>query len=129
MILAKKFGPQKLSKSTKEDPILFKDLLSIMCVNGAPIANITHSLQDYFCWSDACNHCMGGFNSTGKAWQWSVTKKYIDRISINHLEFIAFVVTIMMILKGKKKDSNVFAFTDSSSDPWLRMNFLFFQIT
>ena len=54
MQLGKKFGPQKLPKSTKEDFELFKDFLLIMSVKGAPITNITHSLPDYFCWSDAC---------------------------------------------------------------------------
>ena len=102
MILAKKFGPKKLSESMKEDLILFKDLLSIMSVNGVSITNITHSLPEYFCWSDACNYGMGGFNSIGQAWQWTIPKEYIDRISMNLLEFIVSVVTIMLALKGKK---------------------------
>ena len=115
MMLAKKFGSQKLSKNTKEDLILFKDLLAIMSTNKASIANITHSLPDYFCWSNACNHGIGVFNSMGQAWQWNIPKEYINKISINLLEFIASVVTIMLTLKDKKKDSKVFAFTDNSS--------------
>ena len=51
--LANKYGPQTLSEGTKNDLDLFKDLLSIMSDTGTSIQNITHSLPDIFCWSDA----------------------------------------------------------------------------
>ena len=63
MQLAKKHGPQRLPSSTKEDLELFKNFLSRMSTNCAPFANITHSLPDLFCWSDACSYWMGGFNN------------------------------------------------------------------
>ena len=115
MTLAKKFGPQKLSDSTKEDLNLFKDSLSLMSTNGVSITNITSSLLDFFCWSDACNHGMGGYSSTGQAWQWKLPQKYVNVTSINLLEFLASVVTIIITLKNEKKDSRIFAFTNNSS--------------
>ena len=115
MYLAKKFGPQKLSIGTREDLALFKDLLSIMSTNGSSIANITYSLPDHFCWSDACKHGMGGFNDSGQAWQWRIPDQHIGKLSINLLEFLASVITIMITLEGKEKDSRIFALTDNSS--------------
>ncbi len=115
MHLAKKFGPQKLSGGSREDLVLFKDLLAIMSTNGASIANITFSLPDYFCWSDACSYGMGGYNSAGQAWQWKLPSQYINKVSINLLEFVASVVTIILTLQGREKDSRIFAFTDNSS--------------
>ena len=65
--LAKKFGPQKLPLGTIRDLELFKDMLSMMSSKGTSIQNITYSLPDMFCWSDACEYGIGGYNSKGKA--------------------------------------------------------------
>ena len=113
--LSKKFGPQKLSQGTREDISLFKDLLSIMSLEGSSIQNITHSLPDIFCWSDACEFGLGGFNSNGLAWQWEIPKKLQGRASINLLEFIASVITIILSLENQSKNKKVFALTDNSS--------------
>ena len=114
-LLAKKFGPQKLSQGTREDILLFKDFLSIMSLEGSAIQNITHSLPDIFCWSDACEYGLGGFDSNGLAWQWEIPKKLRGRASINLLEFIASVITILLSLKGLTKNKKIFALTDNSS--------------
>lgn len=113
--LAKKFGPQKLSPGTKADVNLFKDLLAIMSIRGSSIQNITHSLPDIFCWSDACEYGLGGFDSRGRAWQWMIPEKLRGRASINLLEFIASVTTILFSLQGLSKNKKVFALTDNSS--------------
>ena len=113
--LSKKFGPQKLSQGTREDILLFKDFLSIMNLKGSSIQNITHSLPDVFCWSDACEFGLGGFNSKGLAWQWKIPKNLRGRASINLLEFIASIITILFSTKNLSKNKKVFALTDNSS--------------
>ena len=80
--LAKNFDSQKLSKGTKEDIELFKDLVAIMSTNGTSIHNVTHSLPNVF-WSDACEFGFGGFNNKGKAWQWQIPPK-LRGLSFNH---------------------------------------------
>ena len=77
MTLAKKFGPQKLSDSTKEDLNLFKEFLSLMSTNGVSITNITFSLPDFFCWPDTCSYSMGGYSSAVQAWQWKLPQTYV----------------------------------------------------
>ena len=86
-----------------------------MSTSGSSISNITYSLPDYICWSDASSYGLGGFNHEGLAWQWEVPKDLVGRISINLLEFIASVVTIMISLNEKEKDSKILAFADNSS--------------
>ena len=113
--LAEKYGPQKLSKGTREDLILFKDFLAIMSTHGSSISNITFTLPDYVCWSDASSYGLGGFNHEGLAWRWEIPQDLIGSVSINLLEFIASVVTIFISLKNKEKDSKILAFTDNSS--------------
>ena len=113
--LAKKFGPQKLPPGTRKDLELFKDLLSIMSNKGTPIQNITHSSPDMFCWSDACEYGIGGYNSKGEAWQWKIPAHLRGKFSINLLEFLAAVVTITLSLEKAEKDTKIFALTDNSS--------------
>ena len=113
--LSEKFGPQSLSLGTKEDMEFFKEILSIMSTKGVSIPNVTHALPDYICWSDASSYGLGGFNHEGVAWQWKIPKHWKDKLSINLLEFIAAVITIMLSLKNKEKDQKILAFTDNSS--------------
>lgn len=114
-MLSKKFGPQKLSQGTREDISLFKDFLSIMSTEGSSIQNITHSLPDIFCWSDACEYGLGGFNSLGEAWQWKIPERLRGRASINLLEFVASVITILFSVRNVNKNKKIFALTDNSS--------------
>ena len=104
-----------MSSGTREDLELFKDLLSLMSTIGASIPNVTYALPDYFYWSDASSHSLGGFNHEGLAWRWEIPKKWKNVVSINLLEFIVAVVTIMLLLKDKPKDSKILAFADNSS--------------
>ena len=113
--LAKKFGPQKLPSGTINDLELFKDLLSMMSSKGNSIQNVTHSLPDIFCWSDACEYGIGGYNSKGKAWQWKIPSHLMGKFSINLLEFLAAVVTITISLEDAKQNTRIFALTDNSS--------------
>ena len=114
-LLSKKFGPQKLSLGVINDFELFKNLLSIMNNKGTSIQNITHSLPDIFCWSDACEYGIGGYNSKGEAWQWEIPTHLRGKFSINLLEFLAAVVTIVISLEKIKQNKKIFALTDNSS--------------
>ena len=114
-LLSKKFGQQKLSNGTKEDIIIFKDLLAIMSTEGTSFQNITHSLPDIFCWSDTCKFGLGGYDNNGKAWQWQIPHNLTGRASINLLEFITSVITIKFSLKNLDKNKKIFTFTDNSS--------------
>ncbi len=113
--LAEKYGPQKLSEGTCKDLELFKEFLAIMSTSSLPISNITFSLPDYVCWSDASSYRLGGFNHEGLARQWEISQDAIGTISTNLQEFIALVVTITLSLKDKEKDSKILAFTNKSS--------------
>ena len=113
--LAEKFGPQKLSLGTRKDLELFKDLLTIMSNKGTSIQNITHSLPDMFCWSDACEYGIGGYNNKGWAWQWKIPARLRGKFSINLLEFLAAVVTIIVSLENTEENTKNFALTDNSS--------------
>ena len=51
----------------------------------------------------------------GMAWNWKIPGERREKVSINFLEFIAVVVTIMLSLKNKKKkDRKILVFTDNS---------------
>ena len=113
--MAAKFGPQKLSLGTKGDLELFKDFLSIMSDRGTSIQNITHSAPDIICWSDACEYGLGGFDSSGNAWQWLIPSYLRGRISINLLEFLSYIITIQLSLENTNKNKKILAFTDNSS--------------
>ena len=86
-----------------------------MSLKGTSIPNITYALPDYICWSDTSSFGLGGFNHEGLAWQWEIPENLRFRVSINVLEFIASVITIMLTLERKEKDRKILAFTDNSS--------------
>ena len=93
-----------------------KEFLALMSINGASIPNITYALSDCICWSDASSFgLLGGFNYEGLAWQLEIHEDLRFRVSINSLEFITSVVTIMLTLENKEKDIKILLFTDNSS--------------
>ncbi len=63
-----------------------------------------HYLPDIFCWSDTCEYGLGAFNSLGKAWQWKIPETLRGEASINLLEFLVSVVTILFSLKDFSKN-------------------------
>ena len=113
--LMKKKGPLTLSKSETEDLIFFKDALAKMSTDGAPIESITYSYPDIFCWSDASEFGIGGFDHTGSAWRWLIPPHLQHTVSINVLEFIASISTIMISAQKLPKGIKFLALTDNSS--------------
>ena len=113
--LIKKKGPMKLVESEIEDLNFFKDSLANMSTEGASIMNITYSEPDIICWSDASEFGIGGFDHTGLAWRWNIPSQFQKLVSINVLEFIAAVSTIMLSSWNESKGKKFLAFTDNSS--------------
>ena len=68
-----------------------------------------------FCWLDACEYGIGGYNNKGQAWQWKIPTHLRGKFSINLLEFLAAVVTIIVSLENAEKNTKIFALTDNSS--------------
>ena len=107
--------PKPLARSEKDDLLFFKDILSIMSSKGTSILNVTYSQPNIFCWSDACGSGLGGYNHRGVAWRFQIPTKLKNKASINLLEFLASIVTIILSLENVPKYQKILAFTDSSS--------------
>ena len=87
----------------------------MMSGKGTSIQNVTHFLPDNFCRSDACEYGIQGYSNKGKAWQWKLPTHLRGRFSINLLEFLASVITIILSLEKSKQNTQIFALTDKSS--------------
>ena len=113
--LMKKKGPLTLSKSEIDDLNFFKDALAKMSTDGAPIESITYSYPDIFCWSDASEFGISGFDHTGLAWRWLISSHLQHAVTINVLEFIASFSIIMISAQKISRGIKFLALTDNSS--------------
>ena len=111
----KKYGQQTLDTSSKNDFLLWQTFINTVSSKGIDINNITFSEPTSVCFSDACEHGMGGYNENGLAWRFEIPQEHIGKFSINLLEFIAAVITIELTLNHGKNNQKILAFTDSSS--------------
>jgi hypothetical protein len=98
-----------------KDIQLWIRLLQKMCSKGADINNITFTQPTDTTFSDACEHGIGGFCTSGLAWRYALPEEMQGIFSINVLEFLAAAITIYMVLREKGSNRKVLAFTDSSS--------------
>ena len=60
-------GPQSLEKAQREDIKLWIKILHKVSTKGVDINNITFIYPTHTCYSDACEHDIGGYNCNGLA--------------------------------------------------------------
>ena len=84
-----KYGRQKLSHGEHEDVKLWIEFLTAMSTKGVSLNNITHTEYDSACWSDACEHGLGGMTDTGHMFSYEIPDHLRGIFHINFLEFIA----------------------------------------
>ena len=97
-------------------------------MKGIDINHITFTLPTITCYSDACEHGLGGYIVGGVAWRYQLPDYLVGLFSINLLELIAASLTIQLAIElrdNQKRLHRILAFTDNSSALcWLlRSNF------
>ena len=108
-------GPQPLEKAQREDIKLWIKILHKVSSKGVDINNITFTYPTHTCYSDACEHGMGGYNCNGLAWRYKLPTALVGKFSINLLEFIASAITIHLTIRSARGSTKILAFTDNSS--------------
>ena len=111
----KKMGPQPIPQSAHDDLHLWLKIIHCVSRKGVNINNITFTEPTEICISDACEHGIGGYNMSGKAWRFQLPKEMIGTLSINLLEFIAAAITIQLTLASSNTPQKILSFTDNSS--------------
>ena len=108
----------KLTASDVEDLHLWKFIITNITDKGVSINNISITTPSLTVYSDACEWGLGGFTTNGTAWRYELTPNLQHRASINFLEFLASIVTILLGLDIEYFSSDhpsVLAFSDNSS--------------
>ena len=101
-----------------DDLSLWTKLLFQAATKGIDINHVTFTEPSIICYSDACEHGIGGYIINGAAWRFELPPHLIGMFSINLLEFIASFLTIEFSLSYKTKHNyphRILCFTDSSS--------------
>ena len=107
-----------LTTNDVQDLQLWKFIITLITDRGVSINNITITTPSLIVYSDACEWGLGGFTTQGTAWRYELTPHLQHRASINFLEFLASIVTILLGLDIETYTSNhpsVLAFSDNSS--------------
>ena len=117
-----KYGPQKLAIEECNDLVLWKDFLTILTTTGVSINNITSTKSDGGCWSDACEHGLGGFCTSGAAFSYHIPPEYQGLFHINLLEFIAARFTLTLAIRTCTASSPhiIHQGDNTSAKAWLR---------
>ena len=84
-----KFGQQKISTEELKDLELWTNFLEHITTTGVSINNITFTNYDIICWSDASEHGLGGYTSTGLAFSYAIPEHFQGLLHITLLEFLA----------------------------------------
>ena len=77
-----------------DDLSLWKKLLFRATTHGININHITFTEPSIICYSDACEHGMGGYVVNGPAWRFKLPDHLIGVFTLNLLEFIASFLII-----------------------------------
>ena len=116
--LRMKFKFTNLNISEIEDLKFWRKLLFIANIQDIDINHITFTVPSITCYSDACEHGMGGYVVNGPAWRYKLPPELVGVFSINLLELIAASLTIQLAIhhiKDKSYPHRILAFTDNSS--------------
>ena len=101
-----------------KDLHLWKTILTSLTSKGISINNINTVLPSAIVYSDACEWGLGGFSTQGPGWRLYIPIALHGRGSINFLEFLGAVITIMLSINNDNHTTaypHILAFTDNSS--------------
>ena len=104
------------------DLALWLDFLQAAHV-GISMNLLTYRQPTHVYRSDACEHGLGGYSSTGKAWRLHFPNKLLGRAHINLLEFLASIICIWLDIIDEEipVESCLLAMGDNTSATgWLR---------
>ena len=119
---AVQFGRTRLSTLEREQYIFWLSLLE-RARDGVSMNTVIPQEPTCAYRNDACEHGLGGFSlKTGRAWRFSIPPHLRGKRSINFLEFLAAIVSIMLgIVEGEiRRHDNVLSATDNrSTQGWI----------
>ena len=98
-----KYGTQHIPTEEQKDPSLWLNFLDHIITVGISINNITFTKFDVICWSDASEHGLGGYTSTGLAFSYEIPEVHQGLLHINLREFIAAHRTIHTAVEHSNK--------------------------
>ena len=101
-----------------KDLKLWKSMILSLSTVGISINNICTVLPSSTVCSDACEWGLGGYSRQGPAWRWLIPLLLQGKASINFLEFLAAIITIMLSITNDTHSTShphILAFTDNSS--------------
>ena len=124
---AVKHGRTRLRPLERDQFVFWLSLLK-RAADGVSMNTVIPQVPKRAYRNDACEHGLGGFSlKTGRAWRYEIPPHLRGKRSINFLEFLAAVVSIMLgILEGEiQRHDNVLSATDNTSTQgWIpRSNF------
>ena len=68
--------------------------------SGVSLNLLTYRTPTITCWSDACLTGMGGYESSGRAWRWEIPLDCRGRVTLNCIEYIAWIITIQLFIQN-----------------------------
>ena len=74
------------------DLILWRDTFLPAALKGVNMNLLTYRIPTHIYRSDACEHCMGGYSASGRAWRWVIPAHLQDRAHIGLLEFLGSII-------------------------------------
>jgi hypothetical protein len=113
---AVKYGSIHLTLLERSQISFWKILLK-RAFEGVSMNTVVTQVPDCIYRNDACEYGLGGFSlKTGRAWRYEIPACFIGRRSINFLEFLAAVVSIMLgIFEGEiQRNDNILSATDNT---------------
>ena len=69
---------------------------------GTQIASLLLRMPSLIFFTDACAAGLGGYcHNTGRAWRYSLPENILSRTTINHLEFLAYLISPILLMQEK----------------------------
>ena len=109
-----KYVPQVPNKAQTLDLVPWLNILDVVGEKGIYINNMTFTSPTVTTYSNACEKGMGGYNTEGLVWRYTIPPKMVGLYSINLLEFLAAAITIHLTLRYTTTPQKILTFTDCS---------------
>ena len=116
------FRRLKISTTIAQDLQLWRSFIKTAQL-GMSLNLLTHRTPTVTYRTDACEHGIGGYNSRGRAWRWELPLHLVHRVSLNTLEFLASVVSIMIDASEgtlQPQDCALIQTDSTTGEGWLR---------
>ena len=113
----------KLKPTEIEDLVLWCDIINFTQASSISINNITFTKPNEFSVAYVCTKGMCGYTISGLEWIFPLPISLLDHFSINFLEFMAYIITIDLLIctiPDTKSSLHIVALSENSSTvEWL----------